>query len=141
VLGRSKKSEIEAELVLNSGTSTILFIDDEQALCELGATLLETLGYRVFTFHSCKEAIDYFKAHHNSINLIITDYAIPEMNGPLVIEKLKQMDQNVPIIMVTGFTNMVNEEHRLKWACGAIMSKPYNIVGLSQMIAKHVNGL
>lgn len=141
VLGRSQQSEIEAELVLNSGTSTILFIDDEQALCELGVSLLETLGYRVFAFHSGKQAIDYFKAHHNSIDLIITDYAMPEMNGPLVIEKLKQIDQNVPIIMVTGFTNMVNEEHRLKWACDAIMSKPYNIVGLSQMIAKHVKGL
>jgi PAS domain S-box-containing protein len=141
VLGRSKKSEIKAELILNSGTSTILFIDDEQSLCELGVSLLETLGYRVFAFHSAKQAIDYFNTHHNSINLIITDYAMPEMNGPLVVEKLKQIDQDVPIIMVTGFTNMVNEEHRLQWGCDAIMSKPYNINELSQMIDKHVKGL
>lgn len=132
----SSNQEQVKDVVSSVANKTILFVDDEKSLCELGDSLLTHLGYQVLTFSECAFAIAHLTRHPDEIDLIITDYAMPDMNGPELVNELKQINMNIPIIMVTGFSQVVTEKNRVAWGCDAVMSKPYNVSELSMLISK-----
>lgn len=113
---------------------SILFIDDEAALCKLGAIVLRELGYQVSPFQNAEQALEHLLAQPDRYQLVITDYAMPEMSGVALIGKLKQHEVKVPVIVITGFTDMVNAEQQREWGCDGILSKPYRIEELKQAI-------
>ncbi|MDF2177389.1 ATP-binding protein [Aliiglaciecola sp. CAU 1673] len=113
----------------------ILLLEDETDLCKLGHTLLSKLGYKVSTFQSAEKAFRHLQEHSDEYQLIITDYAMPEMSGVEFIDKVRRSAIQTPILVMTGFTNMVSEENRIKWGCQGLISKPYTIKELKQAIA------
>ncbi|WP_088330394.1 PAS domain-containing hybrid sensor histidine kinase/response regulator [Lacimicrobium sp. SS2-24] len=124
------------EILEYSGDEAILLVDDETSLCDLGASLLSQIGYQVDTFQNAQSALKALENDPNRYTLIITDYAMPKMNGLEFIEKLRALDLNIPIVMVTGFTNLISEENRIKWGCDALIGKPYTMRELSRTIGQ-----
>ena len=102
---------------------TILIVDDEDmVLTSISAYLDLETNYNVVTFTSAKEALEHVKK--NNVNLIISDYIMPEMDGITFLAKVREMKPEIPRIILTGYADKEN----------AI--KAINEVGLFQYIEK-----
>lgn len=92
------------------GSERILFVDDEAALVELGSVLLTSLGYHVTSRTSSIEALEAFRARPNSYDLVITDMTMPNMRGNDLAKELLKIKPDIPIILCTGFSEVISEE-------------------------------
>ncbi|MFA5331112.1 MAG: response regulator [Methanoregula sp.] len=80
---------------------TILYVDDDPALLELGKVYIEWLGnYRVIIVQSAREALGLFR--QSPADAIVSDYQMPEMNGVEFLKELRRFDSRVPFILFTA---------------------------------------
>lgn len=82
-------------------TGTILVVDDEPDVCEMIELGLSSDGYRVLTAEGGQGAIDLVR--NQAIDLLITDFKMPGMNGIDVATSLREMAPDLPVIVVTGY--------------------------------------
>ena len=87
--------------------AAILCIDDEEPALVLRRLVLENSGYRVFTALTGKQGIELFR--HQPIDVVILDYWMADMDGLDVAEQLKALSPKTPIIMLSGYTSILDE--------------------------------
>ena len=87
--------------------AAILCIDDEEPALVLRRVLLENAGYRVFTALTGKQGIEVFR--YQPIDVVILDYWMADMDGLDVAEQLKTLSPKTPIIMLSGYTSILDE--------------------------------
>ena len=87
--------------------AAILCIDDEEPALLLRRLVLENAGYRVFTALTGKQGIELFR--HQTIDVVILDYWMADMDGLDVAEQLKGLSPKTPIIMLSGYTSILDE--------------------------------
>jgi CheY-like chemotaxis protein len=87
--------------------AAILCIDDEEPALVLRRVLLENEGYRVFTALTGKQGIDIFR--YQPIDVVILDYWMADMDGLDVAAQLKTLSPKTPIIMLSGYTSILDE--------------------------------
>jgi len=93
---------IEKPLMKGNG-ERILFIDDEQVIMNLGIKLLTNLGYKTVGFTSATDALALFKKQPGKFDLVITDLLMPDIIGTRLSEQIKNIRQDIPIMLLTGF--------------------------------------
>ena len=93
-----------------TGGEHILFVDDEEQLVFLGREMLKKLGYKVTISTSSTEALKVFTENPKSFDIIITDMTMPEMTGAQLAAKILEIRSKMPIILCTGFSEIINEE-------------------------------
>ncbi|HEY7489744.1 MAG TPA: ATP-binding protein, partial [Candidatus Tectomicrobia bacterium] len=116
------------------GTERILFVDDERALAQLGHQLLTHLGYAVVSRTSSVEALEAFRAQADRFDLIITDQTMPNMTGDVLAREVRRIRPNIPIILCTGFSQMLTAEKVKALGIDALCMKPLVIYTLAQTI-------
>jgi PAS domain S-box-containing protein len=121
---------------LASGSERILFVDDEEALTDLGKEILESLGYRVNAVMSSLEALDIFRARPDAFDLIITDMTMPNLTGNELAAELMAVRPDIPIILCTGFSEIIDEKQAKDAGIREFVMKPYVITSLAKMIRK-----
>ncbi len=109
---------------LLTGTERILFVDDEEALADLGKKILQNLGYDVTVRTSSIEALEAFKAQPEEYDLLLTDMTMPNMTGKELAKKLLGIRPDFPIILCTGFSEMVTEDKAKQMGIKAFVMKP-----------------
>jgi CheY-like chemotaxis protein len=87
--------------------AAILCIDDEEPALVLRRLVLENAGYRVFTALTGKQGIELFR--HQPIDVVILDYWMADMDGLDVADQLKALSPKTPIIMLSGYTSILDE--------------------------------
>jgi CheY-like chemotaxis protein len=80
--------------------AVVLCIDDDPAILECEQRFLETFGYRVLTALSGSKGLELASVH--SVDVVIVDYCMPEMNGPEVAIEIKRLRPHAPVIMLSG---------------------------------------
>ena len=128
------KPEEKADRPIPTGTERILFIDDEPVITNLGKQVLESLGYDVVARNSSIEALGLFKEKRDRFDLVITDMTMPHMTGEKLAENLMQIRPDIPVILCTGFSFMIDEQKALNMGIRAFISKPM----LKQEIAETI---
>ncbi len=126
----------ESETTFVSGDERILLVDDDRLVNKLGTTLLKKLGYRVTSFLDSQEAVDEFEANPYDYELVITDYSMPKLSGRQLIQKIKDIRADIPIVLITGYANLATPDNLSEWRCDGIISKPYNLKQLSHSIRR-----
>ncbi|MCZ6890030.1 MAG: ATP-binding protein, partial [Gammaproteobacteria bacterium] len=116
------------------GDETILFVDDEADLRVVVAEMLGVLGYRVYVAATGTEALATFEAHHDTIDLVITDQTMPKMLGRQLAEKLREIDATVPIILTSG-GGAQDADHG---PVDLFMGKPFNIKSLAAAVREAI---
>jgi two-component system cell cycle sensor histidine kinase/response regulator CckA len=119
-----------------TGTERILFIDDEPVIMEMGRQILESLGYNVIARNSSIEALELFKEKKNSFDLVITDMTMPHITGEKLAENLMLIRPDIPVILCTGFSSMIDEQKALGMGIRAFVSKPVLKRELAKTIRK-----
>ena len=88
-----------------TGSETILLVEDEPLVLDLGRSLLKKLGYRVIVARSAIEAIQI--ADQNVVHLLITDVIMPDMNGRDLADTIVKRQNHTRVLFMSGFANDV----------------------------------
>ena len=108
----------------------ILFVDDEDIICETYCALLLKLGYEVRSNISSVDALIKFKARPNDFDLVITDQAMPHLTGLDLASNLKKIRPDIRIILCTGYSELITPQTAFDMGIDKILIKP---VGIWQM--------
>jgi len=133
-----EKPEIETKRTgkLPLGTETILFVDDEKPIADMTGQILKRLGYKVETRLNPVEAMELFQSNPHQFDLVITDMTMPQMTGVQLSEKLKEIRPDIPVIINTGHSSLINEEKAKKMGIAAFAMKPIVKTDIAQTIRK-----
>lgn len=112
----------------------ILIVDDNDTVIKVLQKGLEHLGYYVISETEPVKAYERFKTQNDNIDLVITDYMMPNMNGSQLAEKIKEIDKETPVILISGYMeknqNSIGEDKNIN----TYISKPVEINNLSETI-------
>lgn len=128
---------VDSEKSLPEGSERILLVDDELPVVETGKHVLETLGYDVTTRTSSVEALELFKVKPDSFDLVITDMTMPNMTGDKLAKELLNIRPDIPIIICTGYSSLINKEKAQDMGIRAYIMKPM----LTHEIAKTIRNV
>lgn len=106
------------------GHEHILFVDDEAVLVRLGRAMLEHLGYSVTAYTSSLEALRAFRENPQQFDVVITDQTMPILTGATLVEELRRVQPDIPIILCTGFSHMMDAEKARALGVDAFVMKP-----------------
>ncbi len=134
VIDEEPKIEIGKPDELPTGTESILFIDDEKILVNLAGKTLERLGYKVRKSLNPIEALEIFQSSPNSFDLVITDMTMPQMTGAQLSKKLKKVRFDIPIIICTGHSAVIDEEKARQLGIDGFLMKPVSMSKISKAI-------
>jgi CheY-like chemotaxis protein len=116
------------------GHESVLLIDDEKDVLEVMHSMIEKLGYQVSSKNSSAEALDTFRNHPRQFDLVITDQTMPEMTGLELSEQLIRIRPDIPVILCTGYMEMIAEDNAGSPGIGAYVMKPVRINDISVKI-------
>jgi signal transduction histidine kinase/CheY-like chemotaxis protein len=121
-----------------SGSETILLIDDEDMILDVGKALLEKLGYQVLVAADGRAGLEIFRQNTAKIDLVILDMIMPEMNGSETYQRLKKMDPGVKVLWSSGYTMDGVANDILKQSSHGFIQKPFDIQKLSHKIREAI---
>ena len=134
VLQGAAPAEPEGSGELPRGSESILLVDDEPSLVEVGQRLLERLGYRVTAATSSPEALEIFKRSPHRFDLVITDFTMPKLTGAKLAEELLRIRPGLPIIISTGFSDRINPELAREMGIKSFVYKPLSAKEMARVI-------
>jgi CheY-like chemotaxis protein len=118
------------------GTEKLLFVDDEKPLAEAGRLMLEGLGYQVTAATDSTKALELFRERPDPFDLVVTDMTMPGLTGADLSTEILKIRPDIPIILVTGFSELINEESARALGIRAFAMKPLRRTNLAQLIRK-----
>jgi two-component system, cell cycle sensor histidine kinase and response regulator CckA len=101
--GGPQQAEPLTEQKIFKAEGTVLLVDDDLALCNIGKGLLKHLGFTVFIATSGYEAVALFEKYHNSIDCLLTDLSMPGMDGWETLTALRKIKPDLPVILSSGY--------------------------------------
>jgi len=122
--------------VVPVGTERVLFVDDEKALVGLYEQMLGRLGYRVTAYTSSPEALAAFRATPDAFDLVITDMAMPTMTGIQLAREAIQIRPDIPLILCTGFTELVTPRMAKALGIREFLMKPIRQRAMAKAIRR-----
>jgi len=105
----------------------ILFIEDEPSVIQVGRAMLEHSGYQVLTAETGRAAIEIFTHNKDNIDLVLSDVVLPDINGIELIEKFHGIDEDLPVILCSGYTEKKSHLSVINEKGFAFIQKPFTI--------------
>ena len=118
------------------GTETVLLVEDEEAVREVAARQLESLGYRVFACASAREALTVAAGHLGPLDLLFTDVVMPEMNGRDLANRLSATRRDLRVLYTTGYGEDVIARHGVLEEGVLLLEKPYSLPALARQVRR-----
>ena len=128
--------EKDAAQVVQGNNERVLFVDDEPALAEIAASMLERLSYRVTAVTDGKEALSLFLENPYAFDLVITDQTMPDITGIALAREMIRIRPDVPVMLCTGYGEMVSPEKAKKAGMREFLTKPLVKAELAQAIRR-----
>jgi len=118
---------------------TILLVDDERSLVLLGEEMLAELGYDPVGFASAAQALAAFRADPRRFDLVLTDMVMPEMTGTELAAALHELQPELPIILMTGYSGSVRSRQLHAASIREILKKPLRSRDMAESITRHLH--
>jgi CheY-like chemotaxis protein len=115
-------------------SATILLVDDEEMIIEVGVQVLKKLGYEVLTARHGKEAIEVYQQNRQKIAMVILDLIMPEMSGGDTYNRLKEIDPHVKALLSSGYSLDGQAAEILNRGCDGFIQKPFGLEELSEKL-------
>ncbi len=133
----SHKEAFREETVISNivqGRETILLIDDETLILDVGEAMLKKLGYTVFTADNGNDGIRIYEENRSAIDMVILDLIMPGMNGELTFEELRKRNPGVKVLLSSGYSINGQAVNIMEKGCMGFIQKPFDFNTLSQKI-------
>lgn len=112
---------------ISMGTETVLLVDDEETILEVGKEMLEAMGYRVLLAKNGKEAVDIYSKHVGDIDLVVLDMVMPDMSGGQVYNRLKETSPETRVLLSSGYSIDGKASEILQRGCNGFIQKPFDM--------------
>ncbi|MCP3943062.1 MAG: DUF3365 domain-containing protein [Desulfobacteraceae bacterium] len=122
--------------ILPGGNEKILIVDDEASIARMEAIMLESLGYKVSSYTSSIKALNAFLLEPEGFDLVVTDMTMPDMNGVELMRSMQEQRQDIPVILCTGFSDLVDKEKARSMGVGGYLVKPILKGDLAKAVRK-----
>ena len=136
-LPASLKSVVKAErpaVKLKSGKETVLLVDDEEMIVDVGKRMLEKLGYNVLVAEDGLRAMEIYKGHRQDIDIVILDMVMPNMGGGETFDRIKAIDPDVTVLLSSGYSIDGQASEILSRGCNGFIQKPFDLKTLSEAL-------
>jgi len=120
------------------GKGRILYVDDEETIGRVSHDLLTSLGYTVTVCVSSSRALEMFRQNPKQFDLVITDMTMPQMTGAAMAGEMLKLRPELPIILTTGFSEMIDEDESKKIGIREFLLKPVSLEKLAWAAKKHI---
>ncbi len=141
VIESQMEPEVQSSGVMPAfGTETILLVDDEDFVRDLGARILSKAGYSVLTATNGKEALDLFEKEREQISLVILDLIMPEMGGKECLKELRKIDPKLKVLIATGLSADPFTKESVEMGTRGFVSKPFRIKELLRQVRRVLDG-
>jgi signal transduction histidine kinase/ActR/RegA family two-component response regulator len=114
----------DAGIFGSAGQERILLVDDEEQIVAMQKQILEKLGYQVTACSGSAEALAAFTAGPDQFDLVITDMTMPHMTGEALARRILAIRPEVPVILCTGYSEMITEEKAVSMGIRKFVLKP-----------------
>ncbi len=121
---------------LSTGSERILLVDDETVLVELLREMLESLGYHVITSTASLDALKTFRSIPDKFDLIFTDMTMPKMTGIELARQCREIRPDVPIILSSGYSELINDKTVKEAGICEFVTKPYDISQIAKILRR-----
>ena len=118
----------------------ILVVDDEVSICKMARTILTKTGYRILTASGGKEALELFKKHGAAVKAVLTDLAMPVMDGVALTRALKEINPSLAVIASTGQACELRYKELQNLNVSSYLSKPYSAHQLLTIVHQALGG-
>ncbi len=125
--------------VCPQGNETVLLVEDEASILDLGKIVLERFGYTVLAASTPREALDIAQRFENPIHLLITDVVLPEMNGKDLGRHLERIKPGIRVLFMSGYTSNVIVHRGVLEENVNFIQKPFSIESLSAKVREVLN--
>jgi len=122
------------------GSETILLVDDDEAVREFAAQVLQNAGYSVVQAASGEEALETYTAGRQEIDLVILDIGMPGMGGHLCLQKILNRDPQAKIVIASGYSLNGLVKKTLQSGAAAYLGKPYQLADLLGTVRQVLDG-
>lgn len=133
-VGGEAAQEQDGDGAISQGGETVLVIDDEEAVRDVTAQMLNRLGYRVLVASGGREGLSMFQSEYEHIDLVLLDMVMPDMGGVEVLARLKAFDPRVQVILASGYSIEEQNKDILAGGARSFIQKPYRLAELSKKI-------
>jgi PAS domain S-box-containing protein len=120
------------------GTGRVLIVDDEESVRSFVRTSLQNLGYTVSACNDGAAGVDYYREHHQEIDLVILDLIMPRMSGQDAFEEMKKINASARVLVSSGFSHTQATRQMLDEGVLGLLNKPFQITELAQAVAEHI---
>ncbi|MEW6261434.1 MAG: PAS domain S-box protein [Thermodesulfobacteriota bacterium] len=137
---RDASTETAFEQKALQGSETILLVDDEEEILEVGEQLLKQYGYSVLKAPNGNEALNLYKTDGVAIDLVILDLNMPGLSGQQCLREILAYNARAKVIIASGYSP--NGQHGQALADGALayISKPYHVVEILRKVRAVLDG-
>lgn len=134
--GRSLAGEKSSSPPPLGGSERIMIVDDEPSVVHVLAVSLKKVGYQVLTFNDSIAAVQHFRENPYCCDLVITDMLMPNMTGVELSREFLSIRKNLPIVMLTGYSENLDPEKALRLGIKEYLLKPVKSKDLRGIIRK-----
>ncbi|MFA6411089.1 MAG: PAS domain S-box protein [Syntrophales bacterium] len=136
VEGKDEIINNDLEKTYIGGKERILFVDDEDTMTQIAEDMLSKMGYDIWATTSSVAALKSFRLQPDHFDIVITDQAMPNMTGMVLSEELLKIRPDLPIILCTGFSEIITPARLEAIGIGGFIMKPFTMADLDATIRK-----
>ena len=129
----SETAVFESEQI-HKGDDTVLLVDDEEMIIDIGTELLRLMGYHVLTAENGTQALQLYKEKSDEIALVVLDMVMPDMTGGECFDKLRDLNPTVKVLLSSGYSIDGQAGKILDRGCNGFIQKPFKIEQFSKKI-------
>jgi len=122
------------ESAVPRGSERVIFVDDDKIIVLMVSSMLCHLGYQVTPFSDSREALARFREAPESFDLLLTDMTMPGMTGAELAAEILQLRPELPIILSTGFSELIDKDAAKALGIKEFMLKPVEKVDLARVV-------
>jgi two-component system cell cycle sensor histidine kinase/response regulator CckA len=142
MVGEPSVQHLQSQVVVTrdveSSLGTVLIIDDEPVLAELACSFLDRAGFKTFSFSDPFAAFTWYEQHKDQVSLILLDMKMPQCHGAESFEKLKAINPEAQIVLISGYVDDVEVSRLLARGALSFIQKPIKYSELVEWITKTV---
>lgn len=118
--------------LLSGSRVQVLIVDDEPSVCEVLKVVITDLGYAAHVAGTAAQALELVAMYHPDV--VLLDLSLPDMTGDVLLERIREVDPRVRVVIVTGDTDANRAQGLLAHGAFAYVPKPFHLDGLARIL-------
>lgn len=134
--GNRSAIEKTEEKKRREGPTRVLLVDDDDSVTRLLANFLDRNGIESEVMNNSENAWDVFAQDSTEFDIVITDQTMPHLTGLELIEKIREVRKDIPIVLCSGYNELVNEDEANALGVSRFLNKPVRLENLASVISE-----